>query len=292
MIHPGLLLAACLPLAGAGDRITAGDLAAAEPAFAALAPETPLANSPQPGTRRMFPVAELERLGAQHGLALAPHAPVCLEDSVAPLDSEKLLAAMRASLALPDARIELVEFSRYPVPRGVIEFPLAGLARPANIQVPVPALWKGVVRYGDSRKFAIWARVRLTASAECLVAAETLSARRPIAPSQLKRKTYTGFPLFDIPVAEIEQAAAHVPRRTIPAGSPILPDMLDAPFDVLRGDSVEVEVASGEAFLKLEGRAEADGRRGQMIPVLNPASGRHFQARIESGRKVVVGVHP
>src|SRR5579862_3663563 len=111
MILPGLALAACLPLAGTGDRITAGDLAAAEPAFAAMAPETPLANAPLPGSRRMLSVAEIERLGDQHGLSLEAHVPICLEYAVAPLDPEKVLVAMRAAIALPDARIELVEFS-------------------------------------------------------------------------------------------------------------------------------------------------------------------------------------
>ncbi len=290
MILPGLLLAACLPLAGTGDHITAGDLAQAEPAFAALAPDTPLGNAPLPGTRRTFSVAELERLGEKHGLSMDARTPVCLEYPVAPLDPEKLLAAMRSSLTLPEALVELVEYSKYPAPHGAIEFPLADLARPSTFRTPV--IWKGAVRYGDGRKFAIWARVRITASVECVVAAQTLSAHRPIEAAQLKREKYTGFPLFDRPLTDTAQAAGFVPRRTIPAGSPILPGVLDPPFDVLRGSSVEVEVASGEAFLKLDGRAEADGRRGQMIPVLNPASGKRFQARIESPGKVVVGVHP
>ena len=67
-----LLLAACLPLAGDGDRITAADLAAVEPGFAALPPDTPLGYAPAPGVPRILGAAELARQARRYSLDFAP----------------------------------------------------------------------------------------------------------------------------------------------------------------------------------------------------------------------------
>jgi len=291
MILPTLLLATCLPLADDADRITAADVAAA-PVFAALPPETPLGYAPLPGARRIFPIPELERLARRYGASLVPRAEVCIERVVAPLDPARLLAAMRNSLGVPEARLELVEYSRYPAPRGAIEFARADLAPPPAAQAQAPVLWKGSVRYGAGRRFAIWARVRILVQAECWLAARSLAAGRPIESGQLRQGTYEGFPLAEAPVLSLGQAAGHVLRRAIPAGAPVPLGALDPPYDISRGETVQVNVASGEAHLKLDARAEADGRVGQIIPVLNLASGKRFPARIAGPGKVVVGVQP
>src|SRR5215472_2689458 len=109
MTLPLLLLAACVPFAGDGDRITAADLAVAEPSFAALPPETPLGYAPLPGARRLFGVIELDNLARRYGVSLALGRPLCVERAVAPVDPARLLDAMKDSLKLPDARIEIVE---------------------------------------------------------------------------------------------------------------------------------------------------------------------------------------
>jgi flagella basal body P-ring formation protein FlgA len=64
--------------------------------------------------------------------------------------------------------------------------------------------------------------------------------------------------------------------------------MLHAPKDVQRGDVVQVEVHSGAALLKLEGRAETAGRRGDAIRVHSLVTGRSFSARIADKNRVVV----
>jgi len=287
-----LLLAACLPLTGDGDQIVAADLAAAEPGFRALPPQTSLGVAPIPGTRRVFSVPELETLAGRYRLSLVEERPVCLERTLSPLDPSRLQSAMQDALGLAEARIEIVEYSRYPAPRGAIEFARADLAPPPPARVQAPVLWKGVVRYGAERRFAIWARVRILVRVECIVAAQPLAAGRAIETGQLRRETYAGFPLSAGPVTSIGQAAGRVPRRNIPAGTPVALDALDPPYDIARGETVAVEVASGDAHLRLDARAEADGRLGQVIPVLNPSSGKRFSARVSGPGKVIVGVHP
>jgi flagella basal body P-ring formation protein FlgA len=287
-----LLLAACLPLAGASDRITAADLARAEPGFSAVPPDTPMGYGPAPGTPRIFGVAELARQARRYGLDVEPKAEICVERPVEPLSPAAVLEAIQSSLGLPQARIEIVEQSRYPVPHGALEFPRTGLIAPSPAQPHAAALWRGAVRYAANRRFAIWARVRILARAQRVVAGEALPAGRPIEAAQLRLETYEGFPLRTEPLDSIGQAAGRVPRRSIARGAALSPGELDSPYEVSRGDTVRVGVWSGDAHLELNGRAEASGRRGQTIPVRNPANGKRFQARVEGAGRVEVGSHP
>lgn len=78
------------------------------------------------------------------------------------LNREEVLASMRASLNQPDANLEIESYSLYPVPEGRIEFPLAGLNHP----VSGPAFWRGYISYSGAKRFDIWARVKLTDSAD------------------------------------------------------------------------------------------------------------------------------
>src|SRR5581483_7332779 len=153
-------------------------------------------------------------------------------------------------------------------------------------------VWKGSIRYGGGHRFAIWARVRIAVKSPRVVAAEPLGPGGTIQAAQLRVDSYEGFPPRTTPLVSIEQAAGRIPRRSIPAGAPLSAADLDSPYDVTRGDWVRVEVAHGDAHLELDGRAQASGRRGQMIPVLNPANGKKFSARVEGAGRVSVGIHP
>jgi flagella basal body P-ring formation protein FlgA len=237
-------------------------------------------------------VAELTRLANRYRLDFAPQADICVERPVESLPRAAVLEAMRRSLGLPEAIIDIVDQSRYPVPKGVLDFPRTSLVAPPSAEPQGAALWKGWVRYGANRRVAIWARVRISVQSEQVVAAESLPAGCPIETSQLRVETFAGFPLRRATLQRIEEAAGRVPRRSLAPGTALSPADLDAPYEVKRGDSVRVAVASGQAHLELEGRAEASGRRGQTIPVLNPASGKRFSARVDGAGRVEVGAQP
>ncbi len=89
------------------------------------------------------------------------------------LTPEALRAALAAAVGDPQVTIELAQWSRYPAPRGEIEFPRAGIA---DSRGPL-ALWRGYVKYGTNRRFAIWARVRLSVHAARLAARSARSWR-------------------------------------------------------------------------------------------------------------------
>jgi flagella basal body P-ring formation protein FlgA len=275
----------CLPLEG--DRILARDLAAAMPAFALWPPETELGYAPAPGLRRVLRAAELRRVASRQGLDGGPMADVCVERPTAPLAPEALRAALALAAGDPDARIEILDWSRYAVPRGPIEFPrTAAVAEGNGPQAPV--LWKGFVKYGERGRFSIWVRARIEVRMTQVSARTDLAIGRPVQESQVQLERVNLSPFGAQPARSLAEVVGRVPRRPIPAGTPILPGQLEIPMEIHSGDAVTVRVTSGRAGLKLEGVAGGEGRRGDLIPVKNPATGKTFRARVEGAGNVAV----
>lgn len=271
-----------------GDRILARDMSRAWPAFEQVAPETSLGYAPAPGARRIFGPAELARLAARHKVAAPPEAPVCFERRMTALTRERAAAAMRAALELPEARIEIVDLSRYPVPEGELAFPREGLRAPGRGAPPgTPVLWRGSVAYGGGRRVAVWARVIVRAPLRRVRAAETLPAGRIIEAGQLRVVEEEGVPAAGREAAAVEQVAGRRARRTIPAGAAIPLALVEQPPDVERGDRVRVRVR-GPARLEFIAHAESDGVTGETVTVRNPKSRRTFRAVVTGKGEVEV----
>src|SRR5881392_1935600 len=143
-------LAGCLAVPAGSDQISAGDLAAAFPAWGSIAPTTALALAPAPGAQRVLHIPELRALAARWNVAPAPDSDVCFIRPVTAPDPARLLAAMQKQL--PGAKIEVLDFSRQPVPEGELEFPIAGLR-----QAPGGGYWNGYVTYAGNHRFVLWA---------------------------------------------------------------------------------------------------------------------------------------
>jgi flagella basal body P-ring formation protein FlgA len=262
------------------DRIVAGDLAASLSSFAQLPPQTPLGASPLPGVRRFFHLPELKMLAKRYGMDIGAAPDVCVERPMEKLDREKVLESMRQALGLKDARIEIAETNLYPVPRGRVMFRREDLGRPALASSESPVIWRGNVLYGDSHRFAIWARVHVSASVPRVVAVEDLKRGEPIATSKVRVETATAFPAAGDVARTIEEVAGRTPVRDVAAGSEIhLGQTVQTP-DVSRGEMIDVEVQSGAARLRFTGKAETAGVSGDIVTVRNPATNKVFQARV------------
>lgn len=277
-----LALTSCLAVSPGSDRILAGDLAAAIPGLRVPAPETPVAFGPAPGVKRVFRVAELRRLAERFGWEGEPETDICVERPVSPPDPARLLAAMRKTM--PQADIAILEYGRQPVPAGEAEFPANGL-RPGA----AGAFWTGYVQYAGTRRFAIWARVKILVPARRLIAATDLPAGHGITPDEVRAETRADFPASLPFLQSFEEAIGKWPRATIRAGTALRAGMLENPKEVVIGDTVTVEVRNGGAHLELEAQAEGSGAVGETIPVRNPESHRRFLARVEGKGRVSVG---
>jgi flagella basal body P-ring formation protein FlgA len=274
------LLAGCLAVNAASDHVTAGALAAGFPGLEALPPEMPLTLAPAPGVTRVFRIPELRRIAARL-VVPAPEAEICVERPVAQLDPDTLLRILKKEL--PDATIELLEFSRRPVPAGSLEFRASGLHDGV-----AGSLWMGSVRYGGTHLFPVWARVKVLAPVLRVIALGDLRPGRAITPDLVRIETREEFPKAGNFVETIDQVTGKWPRVLVRAGAAIRAGQLENAPDIMRGEPVRVEVENGAAHLEMEAKAEGSGIAGEIITVRNLTSQKRFLARIEGRGKVSV----
>ena len=279
LVVAALAASFCVPLKPEAERITASDLAQLWPALAQAPADTLLGFAPAPGVQRVFAGTELHRIAVRLHLAAEPEAPLCVERPRVALERERMLAAMQR--AWPGARIEILDAARGVVPAGEVEFPRA--------QWQPSGLWRGYVAYAPHRRFGLWARVKLRVPGTRVVAAERLAAGRAVAAAQVRLETAEAPPSALAPAETLEEVIGRIPRLPIAAGAVVTRAQLAPPLDVVRGQTVRVEARQGAAYLELEGRAEADGRRGDRIAVSNLTSGKRFPARVTGPGTVAAG---
>jgi flagella basal body P-ring formation protein FlgA len=273
----------------ANDRILGEDLAKAVPGFLDKLPgDAVIGYSPAPGARRIFKSLELQRIGAPYGVGVAPDTEACFEWSLQTLTDDAVRGAIRDSLQSPGARIDVLAISRSQAPAGKLSFPLSGLLASTLTGPDTPVTWRGEVQYHGSRKFSVWARVKISATMTRVVATQLILPGQTLTPDQVRLETYDDFPLRKDIARNLEEVVGRVPRRALRMGMPVFRTDLIEPLQVQRGDLVDVTAISGAAQLRLPALAETQGRQGDMISLKNPRTGKIFRARIEGKDKALV----
>jgi flagella basal body P-ring formation protein FlgA len=280
------LFLAAIPLAFAcrtidADRILGKDLAAEAPLFASLDPGVEVGAAPSAGVQRVMQPDELVRLARLYGIALAsPATAVCFERATEPMTAEKLLPILRTALEMDSAQIEILDFSRFGVPRGRFEFPKSSL---------MPnGLWRGRVLYDQNHSMPVWVKARVTVEKTWVEAAETLPMGKTVSASQLLVRTGPRFPFEPPLLATLDEATGRKPTRTLAMGVALAAGMLATAHEVERGDIIAVEVKVGGATLAFQATAESSGRTGDQVMVKNPENGKTFLAKIQGKGHVLV----
>ena len=280
-----VLRANCLPVNG--DRILAGDLAGLIPEFAGIAAES-IGLAPQPTVRRVMSGGELIRIARKFGLSISAPMDVCFESPVEVLTRAQVLEQIEAGLNMEGVEIDLVEFSRYPVPVGVLSFPKSGLNVHPLLTEKSVVFWRGKVAYAGTRSFSVWARVRLGADRQRLIAVEAIRVGSVLTEEQVRMEQVKQFPFdADAPIAA-GAAVGRVARRTIAAGQVLTASALASPKEVLRGAEVAVLVKSNGAQLSLAARAESSGGVGETVSLKNPVNGHTFRAVVNGKNRAMV----
>jgi hypothetical protein len=144
-----------------GDHVLARNLAKVNPWFARLDPQLEIGLTPLAGSTRVIKSGELAALARRGSVTAAPvteslvaespdsFSNICVERATQPLTAEQLQPVLET--ALDGSPVKILEFSRYRIPHGVIEFARAGLT-PSG-------LWRGRVSYGQNHNIPIWARI-------------------------------------------------------------------------------------------------------------------------------------
>jgi len=287
---PSLAFAGCFPVTG--PRIQAGDLALANSQFSALPSTLIVGFAPAPGARRIYAAAELERLARANGVKLQSPADICFELPMLHVREEDAEIAMRRSLPA-DAELKIVELAKSDVPAGQLEFPLQGLEPPPPATPGTqlwPQLWRGYVRYGETLRAPVWARVSLLVRYTAVIANKDLPANGVVDSAQVRIESRTGPLVREKPASRMEEVSGRLLKRAVSAGAPIpLASLTDLPA-VRRGDSVPVDVESGGAHVRFSAIAESAANDGDMIELRNPLSGKTFRARLDHGPRVLLVV--
>jgi flagella basal body P-ring formation protein FlgA len=282
-----LLLAVLQPLSChpiKSDWIYGRDLVAAVPALTGISPDFKVGLAPIPGQQRIFRIAELERLASANDLPAQVSEDVCFSWKLAVPDRSQMLSAMQKELANQNPSIEIVESSLMPAPEGEYVFPLSGLI----VGSDKAAVWRGYVSYAGDKRFPVWARAIVKVKESHVIAIADLHEGASIRLDQLKTEVYEGPVRRERYCTDAARIEGLLLRRPVTAGTPLMDEMLETPREVNRGDIVNAIVQTGAARLEVQGVAEADGRKGQIISIRNPRSGRSFHAVVEEKGTVLV----
>jgi flagella basal body P-ring formation protein FlgA len=268
------------------NTVLARDLAPLVPGFAKLPEEFLIGYVESSGAPRIFHGVDLERIARNRGVVLQGLEDLCLERRTFVVPAAGIAGAMRNTLGkVPGLKIEIMSSTQQPVPTGEVVFPRSGVQPPAGPEVT----WRGFVQSGKGSSYPVWARARITVTANRVIAAADLRPGTPIQASQIRFESAEESPFEDGLIRALDDTVGLVAKATIQKGSPIRKSQVAPPLDVARGDLVRLEVYTGNAHLSMEVRAETSGMKGSTITVRNLSSGRDFQARVAGKGQVTVG---
>jgi flagella basal body P-ring formation protein FlgA len=269
------------------DLIYGRDLSARVPGMERLSPEVVIGVAPLPGVERWIHAAEQILIGKRHGLVVIPKESICLRLATRELKGSDFEEAIRPLLS-PTTKIEVVDWSRYELPAGELEFTASGLVYKPVRDLIAPALWRGTLKYFGNRRITVWVKLRLSEQRSWVEAARDLKAGDLISPEDMVAKVGAVFPL---PVQSNTDATiffGRKVRRSIAKGALLHVSDLLPKTDVERGDQVLVRVENAGSVISIQARSEQAGALGQQIRLRNPASGRLFQARVDGKGTAVV----
>jgi flagella basal body P-ring formation protein FlgA len=285
----GVARTACIDVPA--DKIVARDLASTIPLFQALDPDEVIGFAPLPGTARTLTSRDVLLVARRNALSfpLGDAAPsVCVQRLTHPLSLQDVRAALILALNAPAARLDVLEFSNKLVPPGRVVFQLAALNKPAANNPQAPVIWPGKLLFDERNSLDLWAKVRISVDRDIFLAKEAIPRGTVIGAAQIATVHMAQFPFPESPLLSLSLIVDKVARRAMAAGQRIVPEALDDPQDVLRGETVHVTVVNGAATITLEAVAQSSGTKGESILVHNPSSGRTFRALIEERGRVKV----
>jgi flagella basal body P-ring formation protein FlgA len=195
------------------------------------------------------------------------------------LEQDEINELLNRVLAIPAARIELLDFSRYPVPLGDLVFPRSGLALKLSAGGE-PLLWKGYVVYGTGRHFSVWARVKINARLNRVIATDNLVTSAPVRADQVRIEMLDGMPDALAPAQSLDEVVGKLLLRPVRRGATVSLDDLSTALTVHRGDKVDVSFEASGMRLNFVAAAEMDGRYGDRIRLRNLQSNNIFEAEV------------
>jgi flagella basal body P-ring formation protein FlgA len=144
-----------------------------------------------------------------------------------------------------------------------------------------PVIWKAYVAYAGDRRFSTWASVRVAIREPHLVSIAAVRVGESVSSAEVKTEIYEGPLLREKALASPDQLTGLRARHDIPAGAMLFESLFEIAKEVERNELVTVLIEAGSAHIETQGVAIWAGRRGDVISVRNPTTGRVYRARVE-----------
>lgn len=258
------------------EKISFGDLKGKVPLATSILSASIFGFSPAPGQTRVIRGGEIRAFLAKHQLRPTDEIePICVRRAANVPAEEDVVAAIRSAFRPTEVQVEIVQFSRMPLPVGRIHFDVAQF--PAAPSASDSVLWRGFHKDEEGRTRAFWAQVRVLTKVCRLVAATDLIAGRVLAAENATTTEAWAFPdVRESGTCDLDKVVGFILKRAVAAGSVIRSQDLVAPSAVEKGKGITVLVDTGKAQLSLTGQAEATGRVGDRIAFTTALSKRRY----------------
>ncbi len=276
------------PVALTGPSVTAGDvftgLGATDAAFY-------LAPAPEPGDALPLPASDLLRIARALGLSWRPTTgaeQVVLTNPATVIGAQAIEAALDPALRARGAPADFVlDYAAGP-PRLV----LAGHGPPPALRVAALSYDPGRGHFSahiqaGGEAWKVQGQVEPVVAIPALI--RGIQAGTRIGPGDLTTLRLPSRSLQRDTLLEAESVAGMTARRALQPGAPLRASDVAPPRLVKRGESVTIVLRDGTLELTALGRALENGAKGDVVRVVNSASGRSLDARVTGDRAVSVG---
>jgi len=260
-----------------GDRILAGDLAPALPAFKTVDAGLVLGYAPAPGIERWMTRRELGR--ALKGKVMPSELParLCVVRASRKVSPAEVAAAMRRALPA-GVKLELIQTPDGSLPEGDLGFALSGLR-----QAGEPGLyhWRGrLTLAGSGRSVPFPVTVRILVRREVAVARRHLAAGETIADGDIATEFREEAFWPDRKAPPAASFLGWRVRRDLAPGQVVEARQLIAPVAAKAGDRIALVVERGAARLSMEATVLTAGRVGDLVLIRTPLHRRRLRARV------------
>jgi flagella basal body P-ring formation protein FlgA len=269
------------------DRVRIADLVNANPGLRELDQNLVVFPSPLIGSVRRLGPVEWRQVPALRGYRMPD---LCIQRADRELTREDVVAAIGGQLPV-EVEWELIDFSRFRVPEGRVEFLRSDLLRQSPPGASTPTLWRGRVVTEQGEQAAIWARVRMQVQRRVLVAAHELAPGFRLQPDDFVEESRAMFPFGGQEVATESLKRGLEVRRVVAKGTLLAQSMVRPHVAQVKvGQTVRVVVVTGEVRLEMAGTVEMSAKQGTQTWVRLAATGKKLRGMVQPEGTVVVEV--
>ena len=269
-----------------GKWITVGQLAQRLPTLSVLDPSLKVMPAPLAFSRRFVSPEAASLLAKKFG-AEAPglQAGFCVELLCVEITQAQVIAAMEQALPKGGPSLELVNYYPKRSPQGSLLFSKNGI-RPACINGGCATVrWRGMMQLAEAESFPVTAEVRISITEKVPIAVRSLTAGVRIGAGDFRwLEQRSAWRPDSVPYSA--DLVGQVVRRAIKLGEAIPLNNVRQAREVEKGDSVELQVRSGQLLLITQAMAETGGSVGGKVVVSNPNSKKKFLTMVVGPGKV------